>query len=48
MPSTSEKQRRFMCADMSRASEGKKTQTGMSYTKLKEFCASAKKKGKTK
>jgi len=37
MPSKSEKQRRFMGAELSRARAGKKTQTGMSEDKLSEF-----------
>jgi hypothetical protein len=39
MPSTSEKQRRMMCADYRRAKAGKKTSTGMRVQALKEFCA---------
>ncbi|HJS81924.1 MAG TPA: hypothetical protein VJ742_03725 [Nitrososphaera sp.] len=37
MPSVSEKQRRFMAMDLARAKAGKKTKTGMSKMKLKEF-----------
>ena len=37
MPAKSEKQRRFMGAELSRARAGKKTQTGMSEEKLSEF-----------
>lgn len=36
MPST-EKQRRFMGAELARKREGKKTQTGMSEEQLKDF-----------
>jgi hypothetical protein len=43
MPATSERQRRFMCADMGRAEAGKKTRTGMSKGKLEDFCTSKKK-----
>jgi hypothetical protein len=37
MPSVSEKQRRFMGAELGRLREGKKTKTGMSEEKLKDF-----------
>ena len=37
MPAKTEKQRRFMGAELSRARAGKKTQTGMSEEKLSEF-----------
>lgn len=37
MPATSEKQARFMRADLGRARAGKKTRTGMSADKLTEF-----------
>jgi hypothetical protein len=37
MPAKSEKQRRFMGAELSRARAGKKTRTGMSEDKLSEF-----------
>ena len=40
MPAKTEKQRRFMGADLSRARAGKKTQTGMSEEKLSEFAKS--------
>jgi hypothetical protein len=45
MPAQSEKQRRFMGAELARKRVGKKTQTGMSEKQLEEF-ASKKKKGK--
>jgi hypothetical protein len=52
MPAKSERQRRFMCADLGRARAGKPTQTGMSIKQLKEFCehkvASHKKPGRKK
>lgn len=44
MPSVSEKQRRFMCSDMSRAKKNKKTRTGMDAEKLSHFCRSKVKK----
>lgn len=37
MPAVSEKQRRFMGAELSRKREGKKTRTGMSEQQLKDF-----------
>jgi hypothetical protein len=37
MPSISEKQRRFMGADLARARSGQKTETGMSESQLKDF-----------
>jgi hypothetical protein len=37
MPSTTRKQQRFMGAEYARAKEGKKTQTGMSKSQLKDF-----------
>jgi hypothetical protein len=37
MPSTSEKQRRFMGADLARARSGEKTETGMSASQLADF-----------
>jgi hypothetical protein len=37
MPSKSEKQRKFMGAELARARAGKKTQTGMSQAQLKDF-----------
>ena len=45
MPAKSEKQRKFMGAELARKRAGKKTQTGMSEKQLEEF-ASKKKKGK--
>ena len=39
MPATSEKQRRFMGAELARKRAGRKTRTGMSEAKLKEFAA---------
>ncbi|KKN27919.1 hypothetical protein LCGC14_0859740, partial [marine sediment metagenome] len=37
MPATSEKQRRLMGADLDRLRSGKRTQTGMSEKKLRDF-----------
>jgi hypothetical protein len=37
MPSVSEKQRRFMGAELGRARSGKRTRTGMSAPKLRHF-----------
>lgn len=37
MPSTTERQRRFMGAELARARAGKKTKTGMSVKTLREF-----------
>ena len=37
MPSTSEKQRRFMGMEYGKAKEGKKTETGMNIGQLRDF-----------
>jgi hypothetical protein len=42
MPSVSEKQRRFMGAELARKREGKSTKTGMSEAKLEEFASKPK------
>ncbi len=42
MPPKSEKQRKFMGAELARKREGKKTVTGMSETQLAEFAAKPK------
>jgi hypothetical protein len=42
MPAVSEKQRKFMGAELARKQAGQKTQTGMTEAQLKDF---AKKKG---
>lgn len=42
MPAKSSKQQRFMGADLARARKGKKTQTGMSASKLEEMAAKPK------
>lgn len=43
MPAKSEKQRKFMGADLARKRAGKKTKTGMSEKQLKEFAKKKKK-----
>jgi hypothetical protein len=45
MPAVSEKQRRFMGAELARKRKGKKTKTGMSESQLEDF-ARKKKKGR--
>ena len=42
MPSVSERQRRFMGAELSRKRAGEKTKTGMSEVQLSEFAAKTK------
>jgi len=37
MPARSEKQRKFMGAELQRKREGKKTQTGMTESQLEDF-----------
>jgi uncharacterized protein YneF (UPF0154 family) len=37
-PATSERQRRFMCAELGRLRAGKKTRTSMSDRQLRDFC----------
>ena len=37
MPAKTEKQRRFMAAELERKRKGKKTKTGMSARQLKDF-----------
>ena len=39
MPSTSEKQRKFMGTDLARLRSGKKTRTGMSEQQLSDFAS---------
>lgn len=46
MPAKSEKQRRFMGAELGRAEKGQKTRTGMSADKLRDFAKKPVKKGK--
>lgn len=45
MPARTEKQRKFMGAELQRKREGKKTQTGMSEKELEKMAAT-KRKGK--
>lgn len=40
MPAVSEKQRRFMGAELARKRAGEKTQTGMSEKQLRDFARS--------
>ena len=44
MPSTSERQRRFMGAELGRLRAGKKTRTGMKETQLEDFAMKMKPK----
>jgi hypothetical protein len=44
MPAKSEKQRKFMGAELQRKREGKKTKTGMSEEKLEKYASKSKKK----
>lgn len=46
MPATSEKQRRFMGAELARKRAGKKTQTGMSEEQLADFARKPKSRSK--
>lgn len=46
MPSTSERQRRFMGAELARERKGEGTQTGMSESQLRDFARKPKKKHK--
>ena len=48
MPSVSDKQRRFMGADLGRMRSGKKTRTGMSESQLREYAGKGRKKKKRK
>jgi hypothetical protein len=43
VPAKSERQRRFMGAELARARAGKKTRTGMSKSQLKDFAKKKKK-----
>lgn len=45
MPAKTEKQRKFMGAELARKRDGKKTKTGMSEKKLEEFASKGKTKG---
>ena len=42
MPARSEKQRRFMGAELERKREGKKTRTGMTEQQLEDFASKPK------
>jgi hypothetical protein len=44
MPAKSEKQRKFMGAELQRKREGKKTQTGMSEKELEKYASKKDKK----
>jgi hypothetical protein len=44
MPAKSEKQRKFMGAELQRKREGKKTKTGMTESQLEDFARKHKKK----
>lgn len=47
MPAKTERQRKFMGADLSRARKGQKTKTGMSVEELEKFASKpTKKRGK--
>jgi hypothetical protein len=46
MPSKTEKQRRFMGAELARKRKGKQTKTGMSEAQLEDFASKPKKKKK--
>ena len=46
MPARTEKQRRFMGAELARARAGKKTKTGMSEKELEKMASKPKKKKK--
>jgi hypothetical protein len=48
MPASTEKQRRFMGAELQRKREGKKTGTGMSEEELEKFASKDKGQGKRK
>lgn len=44
MPAKTEKQRRFMAAELERSRKGKKTRTGMSQAKLRDFAKKKRRK----
>jgi hypothetical protein len=44
MPAKTEKQRKFMGAELARKREGKKTKTGMSEKELEKYASKSKKK----
>ncbi len=45
MPAKSEKQRKFMGAELARKRAGKKTKTGMSEKEFEDYAAKGKKRG---
>jgi hypothetical protein len=47
MPAKSEKQRKFMGAELQRKREGKKTETGMSESQLEDFASKGRGKKKS-
>jgi hypothetical protein len=47
MPAYTEKQRRFMGAELARKRAGKKTETGMSEKQLREFARKPKRRKRT-
>ena len=47
MPAKTEKQRKFMGAELTRKREGKKTKTGMSEKQLEDFASKGKAKKKS-
>ena len=48
MPSTTERQRRFMGAELGREEKGEETETGMSRDKLREFARKKHRSGRHK
>jgi hypothetical protein len=48
MPAKSEKQRKFMGAELQRKREGKKTETGMSEKQLEDYASKGGKKSDKK
>jgi len=48
MPATSERQRRFMGAELGRLRAGEKTRTGMSEVDLRDFASKATRRHKAK
>lgn len=46
MPSSTERQRRFMGAELGRAERGQSTQTGMSKAQLRDFARKPTRKGR--
>lgn len=46
MPSSSERQRRMMGADLARAERGEKTRTGMNKSQLRDFARKTERTGR--